>query len=96
MPSKRADPEVSPLLGRFDGLPPLLIQAGADELLVPDAERLAAKAAEAGVDVTYTKWPRMWHNFQLQAGQLAAADSALSQAVWFVENLLPPETGPMR
>lgn len=87
--SKRADLEVSPLLGSQAGLPPLLVQAGAHELLVPDAEGLVAKATEAGVDVTYTKWPRMWHNFQLQAGQLAAADSALSQAAWWVEKVLP-------
>ncbi len=79
-----ADPSVSPLLGAHDGLPPLLIQTGSDELLAPDAEELAASASAAGVDVTYTKWPRMWHDFQLQPGLLAAADSALSQAAWFV------------
>jgi hypothetical protein len=27
----------------------------------------------------------MWHNFALQPGLLAAADSALSQAAWFVQ-----------
>jgi len=26
----------------------------------------------------------MWHNFALQAGLVAAADSALDQAAWFV------------
>jgi monoterpene epsilon-lactone hydrolase len=82
--SKLADPAVSPLLGSHAGLPPLLIQAGADELLVHDAEELAASASAAGVDVTYTKWPRMWHDFYLQPGLLAAADSAVSQAAWFV------------
>jgi acetyl esterase/lipase len=38
----------------------------------------------AGADVTYTRWPRMWHDFALQTGMLAAADSALAQAAWFV------------
>jgi acetyl esterase/lipase len=79
-----ADPSVSPLHGSHKGLPPLLIQAGSDELLAPDSEQLAASASAAGVDVTYTKWPRMWHDFQLQPGLLAAADSAVSQAAWFV------------
>lgn len=83
-PQARAGAAVSPLRGSHDGLPPLLIQAGSDEVLAPDAERLAASASAAGVDVTYTKWPRMWHDFQLQPGLLAAADSALSQAAWFV------------
>jgi epsilon-lactone hydrolase len=78
---------VSP--GRADpgGLPPLLIQASADDLLAPDAESLAASAAAAGVDTTYTRWPRMWHDFALQAGLLAAADSAVAQAAWFVRRV---------
>jgi epsilon-lactone hydrolase len=82
--SSWADPLVSPLRGEYRGLPPLLIQAGTDELLAPDAESLAAGASAAGVPVTYTRWPRMWHDFTLQPGLLAAADSALSQASWFV------------
>jgi acetyl esterase/lipase len=36
------------------------------------------------VDVSYTRWPGMWHDFTLQPGMLAAADSALDQAAWFV------------
>ncbi len=82
-PSAWADPAVSPLRAEPAGLPPLLIQAGADDLLAPDAERMAARASAAGVEVTYTRWPRMWHDFALQAGLLAAADSALDQAAWF-------------
>jgi len=78
---------VSPLRAAHSGLPPLLIQAGTDELLAPDAELLAASASAAGVDVTYTRWPRMWHDFALQPGLLAAADSALAQASWFVSKV---------
>jgi epsilon-lactone hydrolase len=85
--SRLADPSVSPLLADHKGLPPLLIQAGTDELLAPDAERLTAKATAAGVDVTLTKWPRMWHDFALQPGLLAAATSALAQAAWHVDQL---------
>lgn len=83
-PEAWADPLVSPLLAAHSGLPPLLVQAGTSELLAPDAERLAASASAAGTDVTYTRWPRMWHDFALQPGLLAAADSALAQAAWFV------------
>ncbi|MGH3259356.1 MAG: alpha/beta hydrolase [Streptosporangiaceae bacterium] len=83
-PSTWADPSVSPLRAAHSGLPPLLIQATTDELLAPDAELLAASACAAGVDVTYTRWPRLWHDFVLQPGLLAAADSALAQAAWFV------------
>ena len=66
---------------------PLLIQAGSDELLAPDAERLAASASAAATDVTYTKWPGMWHDFALEPGLVAAADSAVAQAAWFVETV---------
>jgi acetyl esterase/lipase len=83
-PSGWTDPAVSPLHATLTGLPPLLIQAGTAELLAPDAELLAARASSAGVDVTYTRWPRLWHDFTLQAGLLAAADSALAQAAWFL------------
>jgi monoterpene epsilon-lactone hydrolase len=83
-PEAWADPSVSPLLAAHSGLPPLLIQAGTSELLAPDGELLAASASAAGTEVTYTRWPRMWHDFMLQPGLLAAADSALAQAAWFV------------
>jgi acetyl esterase/lipase len=88
-PANWSDPSVSPLFAAPKGLPPLLIQAGSDELLAPDAEHLAASASAAGVDVTYTRWPRMWHDFALQPGLVRAADSALSQAAWFVGRHLP-------
>ena len=83
-PAAWADPSVSPLRAAPAGLPPLLIQAGTDELPAPDAELLAARAADAGTDVTYTRWPRLWHDFALQPGLLAAADSALAQTAWFL------------
>jgi epsilon-lactone hydrolase len=75
---------VSPLRAEHSGLPPLLIQAAADDLLAPDAEALAASASAGRVEVTYTRWPRLWHDFALQPGLLAAADSAVAQAAWFV------------
>jgi epsilon-lactone hydrolase len=85
-----AGPSVSLLRGELGGLPPLLIQAGSDELLAPDAEDLATGASLAGVDVTYSRWPRMWHGFALLPGLVAAADSALAQAAWFVETVTGP------
>jgi epsilon-lactone hydrolase len=83
----RAQPAVSPLHADLAGLPPLLIQAGTDDLLAPDSERLAIRARAAGVDVTYTRWPRMWHDFALQPDVVAAADSAVTQAAWFVAHV---------
>lgn len=88
-PAQWADPLISPLLASHDGLPPLLIQTGTDELLAPDGERLAASASAAGAQVSYTRWPHMWHDFALQPGMLAAADKAITQAAWFVQAVTP-------
>jgi acetyl esterase/lipase len=45
------------------------------------------------VDVTYTRWPGLGHDFVLQPGLLAAADSALAQAAWFVAEVTTPNGG---
>jgi cation diffusion facilitator CzcD-associated flavoprotein CzcO len=54
------------------------VQAGADERLVGDADRLVELARAAGVPVGYDRWPGMWHDFQVCTGLLAAADQAVA------------------
>lgn len=56
-------PLVSPLYADLEGLPPLLIHAGNDEILRDDSTRLEAKARAAGVEVTAKIWMGMWHAF---------------------------------
>lgn len=46
-------PYVSPLFGKFEGLPPLLIQAGEAEVLRDEITLLAHKASQAGVVVEH-------------------------------------------
>jgi len=87
----RAQPMISPLHADLGGLPPLLIQCGTDDLLAPDAGNLAVRAAAAGVDVTYSLWPGLWHDFALQPDITAAAASALAQAAWFVARVCTPD-----
>jgi epsilon-lactone hydrolase len=87
----RAQPMVSPLNADLGGLPPLLIQCGTDDLLAPDAGNLAVRAAAAGVDVTYSRWPGLWHDFALQPDITAAAGSALAQAAWFIARVCAPD-----
>jgi acetyl esterase/lipase len=87
----RAHPLVSPLHADLGGLPPLLIQCGTDDLVAPDSENLAVRAKAAGVDVTYSRWPGMWHDFTLQPDIVAAADSALAQVAWFIARVSIPD-----
>ena len=63
------DPRISPAFGDFNGFPPMLIQVGTDEMLLSDSEIVAAKARSAGVRVRFTKYPGMFHVFQM-AGTL--------------------------
>jgi acetyl esterase/lipase len=45
-------PLASPLYADLQGLPPMLIEMGSEEMLRDDSARVAAKASSAGVDVT--------------------------------------------
>ncbi len=66
-------PLASPLFASLAGLPPLLIQVGTADLLLSDSERLAAAAAEAGVDVTLEVGEGLPHVYQLLLGTPEAA-----------------------
>lgn len=57
-------PLISPLFANLEGLPPLLIQVGTDEILMDEAVLFATKAQTAGVDATLQTWEGMFHVFQ--------------------------------
>jgi monoterpene epsilon-lactone hydrolase len=66
-------PLASPLFADLHGLPPLLVLAGTAELLLSDSERLAAAAADAGVDVTLRVGEGLPHVYPLMLGTPEAA-----------------------
>ena len=80
-------PYVSPLYGRFDGLPPLFFQVGDTEVLLDDSTRVAEKARAAGVSVELNIWPKMPHVFQMFAPFMPEANRALEQAAAFVRRV---------
>jgi acetyl esterase/lipase len=77
-------PLISPHYGDFAGLPPLLIQVGADEILLDDSLRLAEKATAAGVSVEMVVWPGMWHVWQTLVPYLPEAKEAVDGIGEFV------------
>jgi acetyl esterase/lipase len=79
-----ASPLASPVFADLSGLAPLLIQVGSHEILLDDAVRLAARAAEHDVPVELQVWPRVPHVFQGFAGLLDEADTALQAAAVFI------------
>lgn len=78
----REDPRVSPLFGRFDGLPPMLIQVGGHEVLLDDARRAADAAREAGVAVELQIYAGQVHVFQATPMVETAATAIRAIAAW--------------
>ncbi|WP_037602322.1 alpha/beta hydrolase [Streptacidiphilus rugosus] len=87
-----ADPLASPVFADLTGLPPLLVQVGANELLLDDAVRLAARAGAADVEVTLEIGAGLPHVYQHQHGRLDEADAALDRAAEFLTAHLPVRT----
>jgi epsilon-lactone hydrolase len=73
-----ADPRTtmaSPLFASMYELPPLLIQVGTADVLLSDSERLAAAAADDGVDVVLEVGEGLPHVYQLMLGTPEAAEA---------------------
>jgi acetyl esterase/lipase len=83
-------PLASPCYADLRGLPPLLIQVGSQEVLLSDAEKLAAKARAAGVDVTLEVWPGMQHEWQFAANLMPEGRRAIARVGEFVEGVWSP------
>ncbi|MFF4297682.1 alpha/beta hydrolase [Streptomyces vinaceus] len=92
----RAHPLASPVFADLTGLPPLLVQAGANELLLDDAVRLAGRAGADGVEVTLEVAPGLPHVFQHHYGRLDEADAALDRAARFLTAHQPRTAGGRR
>ena len=77
------DPLANPLFADLAGLPPILIQVGGYDVLLDDSRRFAARALQAGVDVTLQVTPCMQHVFHFLAGNAVEADEAIAGvAAW--------------
>jgi acetyl esterase/lipase len=77
-------PLVSPVFADCEGLPPVYIQVGDDEILLSDSTRIAEKLEKAGGDVTLEVWPEMWHVFQVFVHQMPESKEAIRKIAPFV------------
>ena len=93
-------PELSVLRADLRGLPPTYLQVGTHELLLSDSDQMAERLQGAGVDVAYTRFDGMWHDFQLGAGLLREADEAMEdlrhalERVWAARPLTEVSAAP--
>jgi epsilon-lactone hydrolase len=74
----------NPLYADFAGFPRLYINAGAAEMLLDNATRLAERAKAAGTDVTLSIVDDMQHVFPFLAGNAPEADTEIAEiAAWY-------------
>ncbi|WP_019630977.1 alpha/beta hydrolase [Actinomadura atramentaria] len=78
------DPAVSPVNADLSGLPPVLIQVGSTEMLLPDAELMADRLTAAGVPCRLQVWEGQVHVFQVFADLVPEGLAALHEVGAFV------------
>ena len=81
-------PLASPVFADLSGLPPMLVQVGAWEIVFSDAALLARRAAAAGVVATLSEWDGMVHVFQQFPTETPQAADAVSEAGRFLRQQL--------
>ena len=85
------DPLVSPLRGDLAALPPLLIQCATGDRARPEAEALADRAREHGVDARLERYPTDSHVFHVFWSFLPEAVDALGRVGEFIREVQPAE-----
>lgn len=79
------DPLVNAALADLTGLPPILVQVGAHDVLEDDSVNFHARAKASGVDCTLEIYPGMPHVFHFMAGAIPEADEAIDNAARWVK-----------
>ena len=87
--SDRTQPRLSPLFAELKGLPPILIQVGGDEVLLPECELFQARAESEGIQVELQVWPEMFHVWQFAFRWLPEARRAVSRIGYFERQIVP-------
>ncbi len=85
----RADPLVSPLFGNMEGMPPSLIFAGGDEILLGDSQGLHEKLLAAGRKSQLVVTKDRWHAYLLYG--LAEDKKDMVTVNRFLSSYLSPE-----
>ena len=83
------DPRASPLFGRFDNLPPVLVMVGSEEVLYDDSVRVAEKLKAAGNAGRFEEWPEMTHVWPSFYDQFPEAKDGVARAAAFIRTFIP-------
>lgn len=82
------DPKASPLYADLNGLPPITIHVGEDEILLDDSVRYAQRVESAGGTVRLHIWQGMMHVFASNVALLGAAREAMDDIGAFLRQQL--------
>jgi len=80
--------ESSPLFAKHQGLPPMLVQVGASEVLLDDARRLCESVKAQGGEAVFDLWESMVHGFHAFPTFVPEAVKAVEQAGAFIQTKL--------
>jgi epsilon-lactone hydrolase len=86
------NPLASPLYADLHDLPPLLIHAAQNEVLLDDSVRFADRAQADGVPVTLKLWPVVHHCWQMMYPRLPEARRSIQEAVAFLRSVKNAES----
>lgn len=81
------DPRASPQFAHFHGAPPVLVQAGRDEILADDARRIVARLQAEGAEAMLELVPAVPHVWQFWHALVPEAAAALDRAAGFLRDL---------
>lgn len=85
-PHQRRFPLVSPVFADIEGLSPMFIQVGDDEILLSDSERIADQCIAAGIEVELEVWPEMWHVFQVFTRKMPESRKAIDKTGAYIQS----------
>jgi epsilon-lactone hydrolase len=80
-----ADPYASPVFSNLKNFPPIMVHAGAQEILRDDASKLGDRAADAQTQVSVEIYDGMGHLFQVES-QLSEAKVSMARLGQFIRN----------
>ena len=86
-------PYISPIYAELRGLPPLLVYAGGDEILLDDAVHFVEKARDAGVDASLRVGDGLFHCYPVCAPLFPEATQAMNEMCSFIKIHLTGDRG---
>jgi acetyl esterase/lipase len=88
-----SNPLVSPVNADLRGLPPIYIQAGGGEILLPRIQRFVDRAREQGADVALEVWPAMNHDFTMFGYDVPQSAEAIKRIGEVIGSRIPRNRG---